>query len=257
MTSAVVKTFNCMDALARAPEGLTVSEVATVAGLSRPAATRLLQRLSADGMTVRDPKTLRYRLGLKLHEWATLAIQSGTPLNIARHEFVRLSQEMGRDCNFIVLEGIEAVPLERCETVNGVTLNRPIAGRRPWFQVATGKAIVAFSTPASAKSLMQQALKHEAVKDTPTFAADIAAELNEVRERGFAIATGVRPEGFVGVGMPIIGNTGYAVAAIGTFLPVTELDTDGGMSVVTQIKAACARISHYLGYESEVTPLVS
>src|SRR3954470_2807164 len=218
MTSAVVKTFNCMDALARAPQGLTVSEVAAIAGLSRPAATRLLQRLSADGMTVREPKTLRYRLGLKLHEWATLAIQSGTPLNIARHEFVRLSRDMGRECNFIVLEGIDAVPLERCETVNGVTLNRPIAGRRVWFQAATGKAIVAYSPPATAKALIQATLKHPEVKDARAFASDIAVELTELRARGFGLATGVRPEGFVGVGMPIIGNTGYAVAAIGTLL---------------------------------------
>jgi DNA-binding IclR family transcriptional regulator len=257
MASSVVKTFNCMDALARAPQGLTVSEVATVAGLSRPAATRLLQRLSADGMTVRDAKTLRYRLGLKLHEWATLAIQSGTPLNIARHEFVRLSQDMGRDCNFIVMEGIDAVALERCETVNGITLNRPLAGRRVWFETATGKAIVAYSAPATAKTIMQQTLKHEDVADAKAFAVEMTAELNEIRSRGFAMATGVRPEGFVSIGMPIISNTGYAVAGIGTYLASTELDTDGGMSVVTQIKAACARISHYLGYESEVTPLVS
>src|SRR5689334_22100869 len=194
MTSAVVKTFNCMDALARAPEGLTVSEVAAVAGLSRPAATRLLQRLSADGMTVRDAKTLRYRLGLKLHEWATLAIQSSTPLNIARHEFVRLSQEMGRECNFIVIEGIDVVPLERCETVNGVTLNRPLAGRRVWFQTATGKAIVAYSAPANAKSILQQTLKHPEVIDPRTFASEMTAELNEIRSKGYAISTGVRPE---------------------------------------------------------------
>ena len=256
MTSSVVKTFNCMDALARAPEGLTVSEVATIAGLSRPAATRLLQRLSADGMTVRDPKSLRYRLGLKLHEWATLAIQSGTPLNIARHEFVRLSQEMSRDCNFIVVEGIDAVPLERCETVNGITLNRPFTGRRLWFHTATGKAIVAFSAPATVKSIVQQTLKHESVTDPKAFAAEITAELNEIRSRGFAMSTGVRPEGFVSVGMPIISNTGYAAAAIGTYLAAAELDTDGGMSVITQIKAACSRISHYLGYETEVSPLV-
>src|SRR5205814_9190953 len=181
MTSSVVKTVNCMDALARAPDGLTVSEVASVAGLSRPAATRLLQRLSADGMTVRDAKTLRYRLGLKLHEWATLAIQSGTPLNIARHEFVRLCRDMGRECNFIVIEGIDAVPLERCETVNGVTLNRPLAGRRVWFQTATSKAIVAYSAPATAKSIVQQTLKHDEVADPKAFAAEITVELNEVR----------------------------------------------------------------------------
>jgi DNA-binding IclR family transcriptional regulator len=56
--------------------------------------------------------------------------------------------------------------------------------------------------------------------------------------------------------MPIIGNSGSAVAGIGTYLASGELDADSGMSAVMQIKAACARISHYLGYETEVTPLM-
>jgi DNA-binding IclR family transcriptional regulator len=256
MTSAVDKTYKCMDVLARASGGLTVSEVAAAAGFSRPAATRLLQRLTAGGITVREPKTLRYRLGLKLHEWATLTVQSGTPLNIARREFVRLSMEMGRECNFIVLEGLHAVPLERSEDIAGVTVNRPLAGRRPWHETATGKAIAAYSSPADARKLVQDTAKLQPANLRKTFVAGLTAELGEVRERGYAISTGVRPEGFVSIGMPIIGNSGSAVAGMGTYLASGELDADSGMSAVMQIKAACARISHYLGYETEVTPLM-
>src|SRR5205823_3221835 len=105
--------------------------------------------------------------------------------------------------------------------------------------------------------IIQQTLKHAEVADPKAFASEITGELSEIRTRGFAISTGVRPAGFVSVGMPIISNLGYAVAGIGTYLASSELDTDGGMAVVTQIKAACARISHYLGYEAEVSPLVS
>ena len=68
MASAIHKTFKCIEALARSPAGLTVSEVASVAGFSRPAATRLLDGLLADTIVIRDPKSKRYRLGLRLYD---------------------------------------------------------------------------------------------------------------------------------------------------------------------------------------------
>ena len=46
-------------------------------------------------------------------------------------------------------------------------------------------------------------------------------------------------------------------AALPVGLGFREAPDDDWPDLVTQIKAACARISHYLGYESEVTPLVS
>jgi IclR family transcriptional regulator, acetate operon repressor len=257
LASAVIKTFHCIEALARSPQGLTVSEVAVITGFSRPAATRLLERLTTDSITVRDASK-RYHLGLRLYEWATTAVQASTPVNIARKEFIRLSQDLGRECNFIVLEGLDAILLERCEDIDGVIVNRPLPGRRVWFKTATGKALLAYSAPAAAKAVIEETVRRTKATDLPAnFAAEIGGELEEVRTRGFAVTTGVRPEGFLSIGMPILGHSGHPVAAIGTYMGVSELDTDAGMGVISQMKATCARISHYLGFEAEITPLVS
>ena len=258
MASAILKTFNCIEALSRSPQGLTVSEVAAIAGFSRPAATRLLEGLTADSIIIRDAKSKRYRLGLRLYEWANAAVQASTPINIARKEFIKLSMEIGRECNFIVMEDTDAILLERSEDVDGVPLNRPVKGRRVWSLTATGKAIVAHSEPAKARAVIERTLKRKDLKDmAPHFLDELTAELAGVRERGFAVTTGVRPEGFLSLGMPILGHSGFAVAAIGTFMPVAELDTDAGMNVVAQMKATCSRVSHYLGYETETAALVS
>ena len=258
MASAVIKTLNCIEALARSPQGLTVSEVAVVTGFSRPAATRLLERLTADDIAIRDAKSKRYHLGLRLYEWANTAVQASTPINIARKEFIRLSHDLDRECNFIVLEGLDAILLERCEEIDGLTINRPIPGRRIWFRTATGKAIVANLPATTAKGILDQTLKRPEAKNLgPGFTKELMAELDEARERGFAVTTGIRPEGFVSIGLPILAHSGFAVAAIGTFMSVSELNSLGGTAVITQMKSACARISHYLGYETEVTPLVS
>ena len=255
MASAIQKTFKCIEALARSPGGLTVSEVASVAGFSRPAATRLLEGLTADSIIIRDPKSKRYRLGLRLYEWSTAAVQASTPINIARREFIRLSMEIGRECNFIVLEDTDALLIERSEDVDGVPLNRPVPGRRIWYQTATGKAIVAFSEPAAVKSIMERTFKRKNIP--PQDPVALAQELDDVRERGFATTSGVRPEGFVSVGVPVLGHAGYALAAVGTFTSVAELESVTGAAMVAQMKAAASRVSHYLGYETEITALVS
>jgi IclR family pca regulon transcriptional regulator len=254
LATAIQKTFKCIEALARSPAGLTVSEVATVAGFSRPAATRLLEGLTADSLIIRDPKTKRYKLGLRLYEWSTAAVQAGTPINIARREFTRLSLEIGRECNFLVLEDTDAVLIERSEAIDGLPINRPIPGRRAWFLTATGKAIVAYSEPGAAKSIVERTYKR---KDPPEQTpAELNQELDEVRARGYGITIGMRPEGFASVGVPLLGHAGYAVAAIGTFMSMAELESDTGVAVLSQLKATVSRVSHYLGYETEIAALV-
>jgi len=254
LASAIQKTFKCIEALARSPQGMTVSEVATVAGFSRPAATRLLEGLLADSIIVRDPVSKRYRLGLQLYGWSNLAVQASTPINIARKEFIKLSLEIRRECNFLVLEGLDAVLLERSEDIDGVPLNRPVPGRRLWFLTATGKTMVANQAPATVKSILDRTAKLQDVSKPST--DEFTAELASVREQGYAINAGIRPEGIVSVGVPVIGHSTYAVAAIGTFLEADALDSEEGATVIAAMKSTASRISHYLGYESEIASAI-
>jgi DNA-binding IclR family transcriptional regulator len=255
LASAVHKTFKCIEALARSPGGLTVSEVASVAGFSRPAATRLLEGLLADTIVIRDARSKRYRLGLKLYEWSTTALQSSMPINIARKEFTKLSMELGSECNFIVIEDTDAVRLERSEAIDGVALNRPVPARRVWFETATGKAIVAFSEPGQIKQVLDRTARRKDVRDFDT--AERLDELQTIHDRGFATTLGVRPEGFVSIGVPVIGQSGYATAAIGSYMPLGDLESEKGAAHVSAMKAAASRVSHYLGYETETDQLLS
>jgi IclR family transcriptional regulator, KDG regulon repressor len=256
LASAVRKTFKCLEALARAPNGLNVSEVAITAGFSRPAATRLLESLLDDGIVVKDALTKRYRLGLRLYEWSNVAVQATTPINIVRKEFIRLSMETGRECNILMLEDLDVVFLERCEVVDGVPLNRPSVGRRIWFETASGKAILAFSPPAVRKSVLERTAK---LSDPPSpDQSSLERELEGVREKGYAVSTGpVRRDGTLGLGVPILGQSGYAVAAVGSFVPADELDRPAGATLVSQLMSAAARVSHYLGYETGIAATVS
>ena len=254
MASAVEKTFKCIEALSRSPMGLTVSEVAQVAGFSRPAATRLLESLTTDSIIVRDPQSKRYRLGLRLYEWSNLAVQASTPVNIARREFIKLATEIRRECNLLVLEDLDAVLVERAEDVDGIPVNRPVPGRRRWFLTATGKVMVAYSAPATISNVLDRTRR---LKDAPADMDGLIAELDEVHERGYAANVGIRPEGMLSLGVPIIGQSGIPVAAVGTFMPVSDYDSEDGSVTIAAMKATASRISHYLGYGVETASAIS
>lgn len=253
MASAIQKTFRCIEALSRSPAGLTVSELAAVAGFSRPAATRLLEGLTADSIIIRDPRSKRYRLGLRLYEWANAGVQASTPINIARKEFIKLSMETRRECNFLVLEELDAVILERSEDVDGVPLNRPVPGRLHWFLTASGKAIVAHMQADAAAAILARTAH---LPNAPEMEA-LSAELEEIRARGWASSVGHRPEGMVSLAVPVLGQGGYAVAGIGTYMPQAELEAETGRTLIAQMRSTAARISHYLGYESRDAVIVS
>jgi DNA-binding IclR family transcriptional regulator len=243
LASSVEKTFKCIEAIAGAPSGLTVSEVAAITGLSRPAATRLLDGLAADSIMVRDEPTKRYRLGLRLYEWAVAGVQASTPINIARKELVKLCLEADREFNLLVVEGNEAVLLERFENVDGIVINRPVPGRRVWYQTATGKAIVAFSEQ-SRLSGKRRSRRNGRLSNLPK---DLDDEMEVTHERGYALSHEVRAQGSIGV--PILGQSGGAVAAIGTFINPGE-DEVALQPLIAQMTATANRISHYLGHRS-------
>ncbi len=234
--------------------GLTVSEVAQVAGFSRPAATRLLESLMTDSIIVRDQQSKRYRLGLRLYEWSNLAVQASTPVNIARREFIKLATEIHRECNLLVLEDLDAVLVERAEDVDGIPVNRPVPGRRRWFLTATGKVMVAHLPPAALASIIERT---RMLPDAPQDVDKLAAELPAFREQGFAMNVGIRPEGLISLGVAIIGQSGNPVAAVGTFMPESDYESEEGANTLAHMKSTASRISHYLGYGVETASAIS
>src|SRR5438445_2538654 len=130
--------------------------MASRTGLSRPAAVRLLEALVSDSIVIRDSRTKKYRLGLRLHEWATKVAHALTPLSIARRELIRLTSDCRRSFYLFVLEETDAVMVEGTEYLDGQALTKPISTHMLWYVTASGKAIAAFSPEDIFKSLMDR-----------------------------------------------------------------------------------------------------
>ncbi len=196
---------------------------------------------------VRDPVTKRYSIGPAIHEWSYAALQTGTPINVARKEVIKFCMETGRQVRFLVLLDLDILIVERCEMIDDVPVNRPMPTRRIWYETGTGKTIVAFASPEIRASILERTYKLKNV--TPPPLPDLEAELSEIRTRGYAIAENVWPAGQIGIVAPILDSSGYAVAAVGTVMEADELEQPAGRNLITQLQATAVRVAHYLGMD--------
>jgi DNA-binding IclR family transcriptional regulator len=251
LATGTSKVIKCIEVLGKAPMGLTVSDVASVAGLSWQAANRLLDGLAADSLVIKDATTKKYRLSLRLCEWANSVIQASTPISIARKEIVKLAMETGRRCNLLVLEELDAITVERYELIDGVPTNRFVPARRVWHETASGRVIVAFLEDSQRDAILDKT--YAAGARVPVTRSALEAELDVIHQRGYASSPNVSRTGSVGIVVPIRDRTTYAVAALGSVVSATEVESEKNCLLIDQMLACASTISHYLGFEQSVS----
>jgi DNA-binding IclR family transcriptional regulator len=121
-----------------------------------------------------------------------------------------------------------------------------VGRRTPLHCVANGKALLAFQPP----ELVQRVLDGSLARFTPwtiTKAAALQAELDAVRQRGYATALGEIEEGLHAIAAPVRGRDGLALAAISVSGPAYRLPPERLSELGAPAIAAAARIAARLG----------
>lgn len=240
MSTSGEKTISCLKVLWEAPQGTSVLDLATRAGISRPAATRFVETMLAEGVLVRHPETRKVQLGLALYELAVRAVYRDFPLHIVNREIFPVAESLRRTVAFNVLEGSDVVVLSRLEWAHERVVFNPVPGRLHWASSSAGKALAAFSPDSARQRLIQSALECGG-------AGDIGAlrdELQAIRLRGYAQVEGQ----WRAVGVPILNSEGLAVGALAVYLRRDEVDENQILSVVDALNLGARSIAQGLGY---------
>ena len=118
--------------------------------------------------------------------------------------------------NVAVPEGLDAVYLQSVEPVGARLTVERIYTRTPLLATASGRVLAAFSSEETIRRLGEVDLP----KLTPhtRTAAEVLAELPDIRARGYATIDREHDPEVSGVAVPIRDRSGAAVAAVG--LPV-------------------------------------
>ncbi|GLV75943.1 IclR family transcriptional regulator [Streptomyces hygroscopicus] len=204
---AVLDTFDV------AHPALTLTEVATRSGLPVSTARRLINELRAWGGLERLDDG-RYHIGMRLWTIGALAPQQRGLRAAALPYMHDLFQATQENIQLTVLEGTQALCIEKISSTKAVPTLTHIGGRLPLHATGVGKAILAFSGEELFSSVTEAGLARM-TPHTITQPGRLAAALAEVRASRVAYAYEEMTLGAVSVAAPVLGLDGRVLAALG------------------------------------------
>lgn len=207
--------------IAAFPEGVSVlqlSELAARAELPLTTAHRLVRQLAQHGL-LETGAGGSVRLGLRL--WELVNRNSPTlALRQAAMPFMEdIQHVLNQNVNLAVLDGWEALFVERLSRRGSVVNRAQIAGRLAVHVSSAGLALMSHQPrPVQAEYLGQFA--DPAGKVTRE---DVRSLLSEAARQGYAQLAGVIDPDTWGIAVPVLDGKKRAVAALGVVVPLQEV----------------------------------
>lgn len=217
--SVASKVVSILDAFTIGDGDLSLNEVARRTGLPLSTTYRLAGELVEWGGLERAEGG-GYRLGLRLLEVGARAPRSAGLYEIVAPFMQDLFIATRENVHLAVLDGHEALYIERITGRQSVPVKSRRWGRLPLHATGVGKVLLAYAPPALVDELVAEGL----TRYTPyTIVAPghLRRNLAEIRRTGVGIAHGEMTVGRVSVAAPVFDAGGRAVAAMSIVVPAT------------------------------------
>jgi DNA-binding IclR family transcriptional regulator len=239
-TSVTDRVFSLLDCFAPQRSTLTLSELSRYSGLALSTTHRLAGELVARGALQRGEDG-KYQIGLKLWEIASLCPVEVDLRSVARPFLEDLYEATRQHVQLAVLDGTDAVYLERISARGACHVVARVGGRLPLHATAVGQVLLATASPQVQQEVLSGSLRRF-TKNTLTTADQLRATIATVRREGYAITVGHIEDTTQSVAAPII-RGGTAVAALSVVIPVVGTDP---YHMVPAVRATAIGISRAL-----------
>lgn len=231
----------------QAPEA-GVTQLAAELGLTKATVHRLLNAMERFDLIERNSASERYRLGLRLHQLGSRALESRT----LRAEAHRLLTEMSRRSRETVSLATPApggvVCLDRLDSPHTIfTVCTPVGSMFPAHCTAAGKAILAYMADDEVEELVR---RHGLKQHTPftiTQMPRLKENLRLIRQRGYAVDHQELERGISGVAAPVLSAHERVIAAVGIAGPTLRFRGKELAEKVALATEIAARLSMALG----------
>jgi DNA-binding IclR family transcriptional regulator len=236
-----------LDLLGESEGPLGLADICERMSLHKSTAHRALMVLERCGFIERTQEN-RFRLGLKLYELGTRAVEQ-IDLRARVHPwFRRLSAQVGETIHLGVLQKTSVVYLDKVEPSNRrVWLASRIGTSNPVYCTAMGKAMLAFLPEDAAADIVSRIRFVRFTPRTLLTPDALHRSLDRVRRRGYAIDDEEVEDGVRCVGAPILSENGYPMAAVSVSGPTARITQQSVPGIAEHLLRCCREISASLG----------
>jgi IclR family acetate operon transcriptional repressor len=236
----VKRALSVLEALASVGGEVSVSELATRTDLPQSTVHRLLSSLIGGGYVRRNPGSRKYLLGARLVHLGNAASQAfhGWTVNHLRE----LVDASGETANLAVLDNAHALYVAQAPSRHKVRMFSEVGNRVLPHSTAIGKVLLAFSPSDEAKRILESNGLPPRTPNTITDLKQFMAELDRVRQHGYAIDDEEEELGVVCLAVPIIEGD-RPVAAISISGPAGRLNVERHEELIPMMQKIATNIA--------------
>lgn len=196
---------------------LSLSDVARLTGLTRAAARRFLHTLVGLGYMRTDGRLFALRPKVLELGYAYL---SGLSLpEVAGPHLERLVEQVQESSSVAVLDDPDVVYVARVPTRRIMSVAITVGTRFPAYPTSLGRVLLAGLSPAALDAYLASVTPEPLTPHTITDPGALRAELDRVREQGWAMVDQELEEGLRSLAAPVRDATGAVVAAVNVSAP--------------------------------------
>jgi DNA-binding IclR family transcriptional regulator len=249
-SAAVERALAMLEAVAQESEGLSNAEISRKLKIPKSSASYILRTLESQSYLTRDAESGKYRVGLKILSLSRGALSGldvrGVALPIMRH----LTQETGLTCHLAILDGPDAVYVEKVEPEGFIRMDTWVGRRMRVHATSVGKALVAHIPQERLQQIVRKSGMEKRTHKTITTLPRLLKELEKVRVQGYAVDDEENNLGARCVGAPVFNDHGSIEAALGLSGTTQQVSTHTMPRILEALKDAARHISIGMGYRA-------
>jgi DNA-binding IclR family transcriptional regulator len=219
------KALNILECFSVDKPELGITELCDMLGLFKSNVHNIVTTFEQHGFLTKNPQTSKYRLGLNI-----LKLSNIISSNLHERDFIlphikRIANETEEMVYYGILHKRLLLYLDFACTSGTIIEKSKMGVTAPLYCTATGKAIMAYLPEEELEEIFQDGF-HKFTERTITDKESMLIELEHIRQRGYSVDTMEHEYGIKGVGIPILNNKGYPIAAISVSGPSLRFDKE-------------------------------
>lgn len=207
------KLVHILELLFDSQEEVGIRELARLCDMPKSTVERLVNSLAEVQWVIQNPKTKKYRIGLRL-----LQLTNRWHLNM---ELVRLISPVMEDlvlqtnltAIITMLDGDGGRCINRFDSKQAVKLVSSVGATTPLYAGASGKSLLAFLPQQEIDRILSRPLK-AFTSNTITDPDVLKTQLQEIREKGFVVSIEEVDDGVAAIGAPIFDDDHMVLASL-------------------------------------------
>lgn len=244
LVGSLDKGLSVMEILAARPAGMTLTEMAEEAELTRAGARRLLLTLVATGYAVQEGR--QFRLSPKLLTMARTWIGESSLWAFAEPFMRQVSQGLNESCSAAILSDQDVVYVARVGSTRILSVALHVGTRLPAWCTSMGRVLAAGLDDTSLDAFVAKAKPSALTPKSLTTREALADVIRAARRDGFAIVDEELELGLRSIAVPIRDRMGRTVAAINVSTQAARFSVaEMRREILPRLKEAAAGIEDF------------